>query len=218
MLQDAEALENIFHSNEPIPAVVKLEPAVAAKKVVVTKTNVIIPESPVLSVGTNILPNSNHIEFASNASIVSTILKVVFLESIYQAKQHFMVSKLSANTSKPIKVFTAEPFQSSVDPLKFPDYPVIITNPMYLTLMEKKVNNNKYTQSLLNNQAGKSTKLSSQLHFLSYSNGSSLRPLTTAALVSAGTDSIWAFRSDVELIRNNAHVFNVGKFAELYLK
>ena len=121
-----------------------------------------------------------------------------------------MISKLTASSAKPIRVYTADPFQLSVDPLKFPEYNSIITNPMHLSLMEKKVNNNKYTQSLLNIQTGKLTELQSQLLYLSYTNGTVLRQLTSPVMVSAGTESIWAFRRDVELIRSNAHTFNVG--------
>jgi hypothetical protein len=52
------------------------------------------------------------------------------------------------NPSSGFKVLTSHPFQKSVDPAMFPDYATIVTNPMDLARMEKKLNSDKYNTSV----------------------------------------------------------------------
>ena len=160
-------------------------------------------------------PGLSHVrELSSSSTIVAAMLKIVFIETVQSCKQHFMMSK----TPTPFKVTTAAPFLKAVDCLQYPDYAQIVSHPMNLTQMEKKITANKYTLSLSSAVApGKTVRLSSFLGLPSYTTALLVRPPATMPLVSAGVEAIWLFRKDMELLRNNAHAYNVGKFSELSL-
>lgn len=102
---------------------------------------------------------------------VEKFLKAAFRMCIEQCRNHFIINK---NTN--VKISTAGPFMKAVNPFHFPDYATVVTNPMDLLRMEKKLD--KYVSANVGNPG-------------------------------AGVVSILA---DMILIRDNAHLYNTGKW------
>lgn len=148
---------------------------------------------------------SGTIELGQNSTFVSIALRVIFMEALQEVKKHFMVNKFNS-----ARIPTSGPFLKAVDPLKYPDYAAVVPNPMDLTMIEKKIANNRYTASLSTITAGKTTPLSSVLGLRSYSSSGAVDPSESTGVVSAGIEAIWAIRCDFELLRNNAHAYNTG--------
>jgi hypothetical protein len=60
--------------------------------------------------------------------------------AVEEVKKHYLMSTSIEN----LKIMTARPFLKAVDPVHFPDYHTIVTNPMDLSRIEKKVAGNRY--------------------------------------------------------------------------
>lgn len=145
-------------------------------------------------------------ELGQNSTFVAIALRVIFMEALQEVKRHFMVNRFNQ-----ARILTSGPFLKAVDPLKYPDYAQIVTNPMDLTIIEKKIVNNRYTAALSTVPAGKTTPLSSVLNLRSFSDGEKVASEESTGVVSAGMEAIWAIRCDFELLRSNAHLYNTGE-------
>lgn len=77
---------------------------------------------------------------AAAAKRAEKYLKTAIKTCILKVKDHFMINAVTG-----FRVSTSFPFQKSVDPAYFPDYAQVITNPMDLARMEKKLNSDKYS-------------------------------------------------------------------------
>ena len=77
---------------------------------------------------------------AAAAKRAEKYLKAAIKTCILKVKDHFMINAVTG-----FRVSTSFPFQRSVDPVLYPDYAIVVTNPMDLARMEKKLNSDKYS-------------------------------------------------------------------------
>ena len=93
---------------------------------------------------TNVSKNSNTTGSTIDPKKCNMIMKDIYRFCLTEVKKHYIKPANQASNNS-LKILTAGPFLKSVDPIKYPDYTSIITNPMNILRMEKNVEHNKYT-------------------------------------------------------------------------
>eukprot|EP01032_Pedospumella_encystans_P016544 gene16544-18873_t len=72
---------------------------------------------------------------------IDKYLRTAFKVSLDAMKNHYLVGN---NNGQSFNVYTARPFLRAVDPLAFPDYATIITDPIDINKIEKRLNTDRY--------------------------------------------------------------------------
>lgn len=155
-------------------------------------------------------PTATTVEF-SPTNTIAMVLKAIFMETLQLIKNHFLLSKVVSgpNQAAPKRILTSTPFLKAVDPVLYPDYATIISFPMNIREMEKKIQGNKYTTTLQTLGAGKPMQVSGEV-LTSYASKASEASTGSVETISAAAECVWFFVRDMNLIRSNAHKYNTG--------